>query len=110
MTDPAAKGALIHYHEIALKGKNRGFFLKQFAANLRMASRGLEVGPLRRPSGRFYLEMRDGTPWEALRERVSSVFGIANFAAAFRVPPDLELMATRIESEVAGRSFASFAW
>ena len=103
------KGALIHYHEIALKGKNRGFFLKQLAANLRMASRDLEVGPLRRPTGRFYLEMRDGTPWEALQERLSSVFGIANFAAAFRVPPDLELMAKRIESEVAGRSFASFA-
>jgi thiamine biosynthesis protein ThiI len=108
MAHPPAKGALIHYHEIALKGKNRGFFLKQLAANLRMASRDLEVGPLRRPTGRFYLEMRGGTRWEALRERLSSVFGIANFAAAFRVPPDLELMANRIESEVAGRSFASF--
>ena len=109
MAHPPERGVLIHYHEIALKGKNRGFFLKQLAANLRMASRGLEVGPLRRPTGRFYLEMRDGTPWEALRERLSSVFGIANFAAAFRMPPDLELIAKRIESEVAGRSFASFA-
>ena len=108
MAHPPERGVLIHYHEIALKGKNRGFFLKQLAANLRMASRGLEVGPLRRPSGRFYLEMREGAPWEALRERLSSVFGIANFAAVFRVPPDLELMAKRIESEVAGRSFASF--
>ncbi len=103
------KGALIHYHEIALKGKNRGFFLKQLAANLRMASRDLEVGPLRRPTGRFYLEMRGGTPWEALRERLSRVFGIANFAAASRVVPDLELLAKSIEAEVSGRRFDSFA-
>jgi thiamine biosynthesis protein ThiI len=86
MAHPPERGVLIHYHEIALKGKNRGFFLKQLAANLRMASRDLEVGPLRRPAGRFYLEMRCGTPWQALRERLSSVFGIANFAAAFRSP------------------------
>ena len=51
MTHSARNGALIHYHEIALKGKNRGFFLKQLAANLRMASQDLAVGPLRRPAG-----------------------------------------------------------
>ncbi len=104
-----AKGALIHYHEIALKGKNRGFFLKQLAANLRMASRDLGVGPLQRPAGRFFLEMREGTPWEALRERLSQVFGIANFAAASRVAPDLELLAKNIEAEASGRRFDSFA-
>jgi thiamine biosynthesis protein ThiI len=99
---------LIHYHEIALKGKNRGFFLKQLAANIRMATRDFEVGPLRRPVGRLYLEMRGGTPWEALRERLSRVFGIANFAAAFRVAPDLGRIDKLIEDEIAGRSFASF--
>ncbi len=109
MAHQLAKGALIHYHEIALKGKNRGFFLKQLAANLRMASRGLGVGPLQRPAGRLFLEMREGTPWEALRERLSRVFGIANFAAASRVVPDLELLAKSIEAEVSGRRFDSFA-
>jgi thiamine biosynthesis protein ThiI len=109
MSNPAAKGALIHYHEIALKGKNRGFFLKQLAANLRMASRDLGVGPLQRPAGRLFLEMREGTSWEALRERLSRVFGIANFAAASRVVPELELLAKSIEAEVSGRRFDSFA-
>jgi thiamine biosynthesis protein ThiI len=108
MLHPTSKGALIHYHEIALKGKNRGFFLKQLAANIQMATRDLDVGPLRRPVGRLYLETRDGTPWEALRERLSWVFGIANFSAAFRVPPDLEQIEKRIEAEVSRRSFTSF--
>ena len=109
MAAQAAKGVLIHYHEIALKGKNRGFFLKQLAANLRMASSDLGVGPLRRPTGRFFLEMREGTSWEALRERLNRVFGIANFAPASRVVPDLEQLAKSIEAEVTGRRFETFA-
>jgi len=109
MATPSVKGALIHYHEIALKGKNRSFFLKQLAANLQVASRDLDVGPLRRPAGRLFLEMKEGTSWEALRERLGWVFGIANFAAASRVPPDLGFLSKSIEDEISGRRFASFA-
>ncbi|MBZ0168318.1 thiamine biosynthesis protein thiI [Candidatus Methylomirabilis lanthanidiphila] len=102
------RGALIHYHEIALKGKNRGFFLKQLEANLLAATRDLDCGPLRRPAGRLFLEMGEGTLWEDLRPRLSRVFGIANFSPAFVMAPDLELLAKRIEEEVSGRSFRSF--
>ncbi len=102
------KGALIHYHEIALKGKNRGFFLGQLTANLRTALRDLDVGPLRRPAGRLFLEMREDTPWELLRQRLDWVFGIANFSLAFREQPDLERLTTSIETEVSGLRFASF--
>ena len=109
MATLSVKGALIHYHEIALKGKNRSFFLKQLATNLQIASRDLDVGPLRRPAGRLFLEMEEGTSWEALRERLSRVFGIANFAAASRVPPDLGFLSKSIEDEISGRRFASFA-
>lgn len=103
-----AKGVLIHYHEIALKGKNRGFFLKQLAANLHMACRGLDVGPLRRPAGRLFLEIPDGTLWQELRERLGLVFGIANFSHAFRVPADLDRLKTSVEFEVSRLRFASF--
>ena len=102
------KGALIHYHEIALKGKNRGFFLRQLEANLLLATRDLDCGPLRRPAGRLFLQMREETSWEVLRQRLSRVFGIANFAPAFTMAPNLELLAKRIEEEVSGRSFRSF--
>lgn len=108
MAGSPAKGALIHYHEIALKGKNRGFFLRQLEANLLLATRDLDCGPLRRPAGRLFLEMREETSWEVLRQRLSRVFGIANFAPAFTMAPNLELLAKRIEEEVSGRSFRSF--
>ncbi len=102
------KGTLIHYHEIALKGKNRGFFLRLLTANLRTALRDLDVGPLRRPAGRLFLETGEGTSWAVVRERLSLVFGIANFAPAFRVPADLERLRTSIEAEALQLRFASF--
>lgn len=108
MARPPVRGVLIHYHEIALKGKNRGFFLKQLEANLLLATRDLDCGPLRRPAGRLFLEMREETSWEVLRQRLSRVFGIANFAPAFTMAPNLELLAQRIEEEVSSRSFRSF--
>ncbi|MDE2181071.1 MAG: tRNA 4-thiouridine(8) synthase ThiI, partial [candidate division NC10 bacterium] len=108
MARPPVKGVLIHYHEIALKGKNRGFFLKQLEANLLQATSDLDCGSLRRPAGRLFLEMREGTSWEVLRQRLSRVFGIANFAHAFMMAPNLELLAKLIEEEVSDRSFRSF--
>src|SRR5574337_81564 len=107
-TRPPVRGALIHYHEIALKGKNRNFFLKQLEANLLAATRDLDCGPLRRPAGRLFLTMGEETSWEVLRQRLSRVFGIANFSPAFTMAPNLELLAQRIEEEVSGRSFRSF--
>src|SRR5574337_803568 len=107
-TRPPVRGALVHYHEIALKGKNRGFFLKQLEANLLAATRDLDCGPLRRPAGRLFLTMGEGTSWEVLRQRLSRIFGIANFAPSFAMAPNLELLAKRIEEEVSGRSFRSF--
>lgn len=102
------RGVLIHYHEIALKGKNRSFFLRQLETNLLAATRDLDCGPLLRPAGRLFLTMREETPWDVIRQRLSCVFGIANFAPAFMMAPNLELLAQRIEEEVAGRSFRSF--
>ncbi len=108
MARPPVKGALIHYHEIALKGKNRGFFLKQLEANLQLATSDLDCGPLRRPAGRLFLTMGEETSWEALRQRLSRVFGIANFSPAFTMAPNLEMLAKQIEEEISGRSFRSF--
>ncbi|CBE69860.1 MAG: tRNA 4-thiouridine(8) synthase ThiI [Candidatus Methylomirabilis oxygeniifera] len=102
------RGALIHYNEIALKGKNRGFFLRQLEANLLAATRDLGCGPLERLAGRLFLTTSEEASWEVLRHRLSRIFGIANFAPALTMAPNLELLAQRIEEEVSGRSFRSF--
>jgi thiamine biosynthesis protein ThiI len=108
VAQPSVKGVLIHYNEIALKGKNRNFFLKQLEVNLRLATSDLDCGPLRRLAGRLFLTMGEETPWEILRQRLNCIFGIANFSPALMMAPDLELLAKRIEEETSSRSFRTF--
>jgi thiamine biosynthesis protein ThiI len=81
---------LVHYHEIALKGRNRPFFVSRLVRNLRALTSDLGVGPIRALPGRILLTAADNTPWEVLRERVARVYGVANFALAMETRPDLE--------------------
>lgn len=81
---------LVHYHEIALKGRNRPFFVSRLIQNLRALTKDLGVGTVQALPGRIVMTAADDAPWEALRERVARVFGVANFALAVQTRPDLE--------------------
>lgn len=98
---------LVHYHEIALKGRNRPFFVDKLARSLRAATADLggRVTPL---AGRLLVEAPDGTPWESLRERLAGCFGVANFARAEAAPRDLAALKEAAVAALAGRAFASF--
>ena len=99
---------LVRYHEIALKGKNRPFFIRKLADNLRRATSDLEAVRVRILPGRLGLDAPDDVPWETLRERVGSVFGVANFSRAFEAPPDFDELRTRVLGAIRELSFASF--
>ena len=81
---------LIHYHEIGLKGKNRGRFESQLLRNIEAALKGLSHGPVTRISGRILLELTPDAPSGIIRERLSGIFGIANSSEAFRIPSAIE--------------------
>ncbi|MGH7166679.1 MAG: hypothetical protein ACREIS_14265, partial [Nitrospiraceae bacterium] len=38
--------AVVHYHELALKGRNRPYFEHRLARHIRLALRGLGIGPV----------------------------------------------------------------
>src|SRR2546425_701332 len=59
-------------------------------------------------AGRLAVEVPDGVEWETLRERIGSVFGIANFGRAASVAPDLEAVKAGALETLRGRSFESF--
>ena len=88
--DEAQSLYLIHYHEIGLKGRNRGRFENQLIRNIPRSLKGVPTGPVRRISGRLLLEVTPDTPDGVVRDRLSGVFGIANFSLAFRVPNQIE--------------------
>ena len=102
------KSIVLHYQEIALKGKNRPWFVARLVRNLRAATADLGVVDIRALVGRIELVLGDGSDWDAVRDRVSRVFGIANFAQAGRAPLDLDAIAAQILRDLGPREPRSF--
>jgi thiamine biosynthesis protein ThiI len=99
---------LVHYHEISLKGANRPLFLRHLARNLARATADLQPASVTQLPGRIVIDLAGHDKPEAVRDRIGSVFGVANFALAYRVPSVLESMKAIIDRLIEGRSFASF--
>ncbi len=76
---------VVHYSEIALKGKNRPEFVKMLRRNIGKALTGFEP-VIESRQGRFFLTFA-GDKGEAER-RLSAVFGVAWFAEATVVEAD----------------------
>ena len=81
---------LIHYHEIGLKGKNRGKFERRLMTNITHALKDVPCGKLERLSGRMMLALTSESPIDVIRERLSTVFGIANFSEAVVAKRNIE--------------------
>lgn len=99
---------LVRYHEIALKGGNRPFFVDKLGRNLARATADIPGCHVRPLAGRMSLEVPDDVPWERVRERVASVFGVANFSRIYQTPPDAAALEEAVLGALAGRSFGSF--
>jgi thiamine biosynthesis protein ThiI len=96
------------YHEIALKGRNRPFFIERLAQNLRRATADLGKVRVSAIPWRLVLDAEEGVGLEVLRERIASVFGVANFSPVLSVAPDLESLKEAALKGLASRRFGSF--
>jgi thiamine biosynthesis protein ThiI len=99
---------VIHYQEIALKGKNRPWFIARLARNIREAVKGLDVTGVRVLMGRIEIELGPSSTWEVVRDRLSAVFGIANFSKAGRAPLDIDAIAAAILGDLGPENPATF--
>jgi len=105
--------AIIHYHELALKGRNREFFERQLIGNIRSALKGLGAARIESLRGRLRVVLPDHLSDHTAKERLSAIFGIANFSLARGVPlnlqrPDLEELTRGIGAAVTQRPFDTF--
>ena len=82
------KSVVVHYQELALKGRNRPWFVKQLVQNLRTATSDLDVTAVRALMGRIEVELGPAADWEEISVRLSRVFGVANYSRASRFPLD----------------------
>lgn len=99
---------LVRYHEIALKGKNRPFFVHKLVGNLKRATADLGGVRVRGYEGRVAVEAPDEIPWQTLDTRLKTVFGIANYSRVYEANKDVERLKTEAVGALTGRSFASF--
>jgi tRNA uracil 4-sulfurtransferase len=98
------RSIVIHYQEIALKGKNRPWFISRLVNHVKLALADLDVREVRSIMGRIEVVLGPGAGWEGARDRLQNVFGIANFAVARRTVPDLDVLIEALLADLQGRS------
>ena len=102
------RSIVVHYKELALKGRNRPWFVQLLVRNLRLALTGLDVTSVRSVMGRIEIDLGPDTSFEAARDRIRQVFGIANFSLAGRGPHEFQGLADAILADLGDREVSSF--
>lgn len=97
---------LVHYSEIALKGKNRTWFVGRLVRMIHGALAGLHIKEVRTPIGRIEVVLGQDEVLPEVLGRLSRVFGIANYSVATHIPRDFEGMAEAIVSRLPPRESA----
>lgn len=82
--------AILHYHELALKGRNRPFFEQRLVHNVKSALADLRVRRVDALQGRIRVTLPEELQWPTIRERLARIFGLVNFSESYSVPLDLE--------------------
>lgn len=102
------KTIIIHYHEISLKGHNRGWFENHLQQNIAATIKGLTYESMRRFGGRLLIELRQDSPVEEIVGRLTRVFGVANLAVAVDVDASMEAIKSALVELISQTRFGSF--
>ena len=103
---------IVKTHELALKGKNRPWFLRRLTENIRDAVEG--AGVERVWQGRLMVGITLGSDgdgdgrWEEVKERVRDCFGVAKFFKAYELPRDLDAVKASLPAFLEQYSFSTF--
>jgi thiamine biosynthesis protein ThiI len=99
---------VIHYGELALKGRNRPWFIRLLVRSIERQLADLDVIDVGALVGRIIVRLGPAADWPEVRRRLALLPGIGNFALATHVPPDLDAIGDAVVAAVAGRSAPSF--
>ena len=105
--------AIVHYHELALKGRNRDYFEDRLVHNIQLALNDLGVRQVENLRSRIRVILPSEANRDIIRQRLSRVCGIANFSLADSVPldlahPNFEALSAAIIEELKTKTFSTF--
>jgi thiamine biosynthesis protein ThiI len=99
---------VIHYKELALKGRNRPWFIHALVRNIRSLLSDLDVVDVTAMVGRIQVKFQSGDHWPETRDRLARLPGIANFAKAVHVAADQGAIADAVMAGLKGKPPRSF--
>ena len=99
---------VVHYQEIALKGRNRPWFIARLVRNIKTATSDLDVKRVVTKMGRIEIILGGPDAWEPVADRLRRVFGIANFSRAALVPLDIDGIANAILADLGDLRVSTF--
>ncbi len=105
--------ALVHYHELALKGRNRGFFEQRLIQHLQHSLKKTTVTKIKSLSGRIRITFTNESSWEDIQDRIRHTFGVSNYSLAYSLPldygaPDIRPLCEAIEAALQSKTFETF--
>ena len=99
---------LIHYHEIALKGKNRSWFERQLIDNIKHQLSGLPYSKVHLTAARIFCFGIDKSLWNGYASRLKKVMGIKHAILMDQVASDIDIIQTVAADQLEGLEFSSF--
>ena len=97
----------IHYAEVGLKGKNRIFFEKRLANNIKLALRGTGYTEVERLHDRILVHLGQHANITEIKKRLHLVMGIAHFEISCRTEPDITAIKTAALQQIQRLSYES---
>ena len=99
---------IVKTHELALKGKNRPWFMRRLTENLRLVTQGTGVEKVWQAQLMVGLSLEDESSWPEVKSRVHDCFGVAKFFLAHEFPQDLELIQNALPQMLNDYRFQTF--
>ena len=81
---------IIHYAEVGLKGKNRIYFERKLARNIRLSLQGTGYAEVKRLHDRIAVYLKQNTDITEIERRLHHVMGIAHFELVVRTIKDVD--------------------
>lgn len=81
---------IIHYAEVGLKGKNRIYFERKLARNIRLSLQGTGYAEVKRLHDRIAVYLKQNTDITEIERRLHHVMGIAHFELVVRTKKDVD--------------------
>jgi thiamine biosynthesis protein ThiI len=100
---------VVHYHEVGLKGRNRGYFERTLIENIKRAAAASGYEDVRAKPGRVVVTLNSESDPGKLFEVLSKTFGVTSFSPGVRTKADLESITATSLQLAKDASFDSFA-